>query len=326
MSQLTQSIKKTQLDIDFLKDIFRTELGNVLNLTRVSAPLFLKANSGLNDNLNGVEREISFDTSCGETAVVIHSLAKWKRYALGRYGYLEGEGIYTDMNAIRRDEDIDMIHSYYVDQWDWELIINEKERNETKLEEVVNKIYCAMKQVELATLKRCPNLSTKLPENITYITSQELEDMYPNDTPQLREYKAVKQHKAIFLKKIGKVLKSGEVHDNRAPDYDDWELNGDIIVYHMPTDTALELSSMGIRVDSNTLMSQIDICNVKDRLLLPFHKDVLKGSLPFTIGGGIGQSRLCIFYLELYHIGQVQCSVWPESVYKDAEDKGIFLL
>lgn len=320
--------KETEIAIKLVKDYFERELAGQLNLTRVSAPLFVKPESGLNDNLNGVERPVSFGLKEQNDAEVeiVHSLAKWKRQALKRYGFSYGEGIYTDMNAIRRDEDTDNIHSIFVDQWDWEKIIDEDERNLNTLQMVVKMVYTALKNTEHYMSGIYNYIGEILPEKITFITSQELEDRYPDKTSKEREYLIAKEAGAVFIEQIGGALKSGQRHDGRAPDYDDWSLNGDIIVYYPLLDISLELSSMGIRVDEDALVRQLEISNCLDRLELPFQKALLNKELPYTIGGGIGQSRICMFYLRKAHIGEVQASVWPDKTIEEAEKKGVMFL
>ena len=295
--------RETERAIKFIKDTFQHEIIAALNLQRISAPLFVQPQTGLNDNLNGVERPVSFDAPCigGQTLEIVHSLAKWKRLTLGGYGFDAGEGLYTDMNAIRRDEEVDNLHSMYVDQWDWEAVINKSERTIETLKKYVKKIYQAMKSTQIRVCQKYPVLENNFPEEITFITTQELEDMYPDLDPKERENKLLREKKAVFLMQIGKELKSGKKHDGRAPDYDDWDLNGDIIVYYPLLDMAYELSSMGIRVDEDSLVSQIKTAGCEDRLSLDFHKKLLAKELPYTIGGGIGQSRLCM-YLSLIHI------------------------
>lgn len=321
-------IKETEVAIKLVKDYFERELAKQLNLTRVSAPLFVKPETGLNDNLNGVERPVSFGIKEQNDIEVeiVQSLAKWKRLALKRYGFSVGEGLYTDMSAIRRDEETDNIHSLYVDQWDWEKIINKSDRNEETLKAVVTRVYEALKNTEGYMATQYDYIDTILPENITFIHSQELEDKYPTLTAKEREYKAAREYGAVFIMQIGGALRSGQRHDGRAPDYDDWSLNGDIIVYYPVLDIALELSSMGIRVDEDSLLAQLEISNCMDRIQLPFQKAILDKELPYTIGGGIGQSRICMFYLRKAHIGEVQSSVWPQEVVEEAEKNGIPLL
>lgn len=321
-------IKETEIGIKYVKDYFEIELAKQLNLTRVSAPLFVKPETGLNDNLNGVERPVSFGVKEQNEAMVeiVHSLAKWKRQALKRYGFQNGEGLYTDMNAIRRDEETDNIHSIFVDQWDWEKIIDKSERNFDTLKSVVNKVYAALKNTEEYIAEKYDYIKKFLPDHITFVTSQELEDKYPKLTPKEREYIIAKEMGAVFIMQIGGALTSGERHDGRAPDYDDWKLNGDIIVYYPVLDIALELSSMGIRVDEDSLREQLKISGCMDRAELPFQKALLNKELPYTIGGGIGQSRICMFYLRKAHIGEVQSSVWPEDVMEETDKKGLPLL
>ena len=322
------SLHDTQVGIKIVKDYFQTSLAYELDLLRVSAPLFVDKLSGLNDNLNGVERPVSFDMLDikeveGE---VVHSLAKWKRYALSRYGFKVGEGLYTDMVAIRRDEELDNIHSVYVDQWDWEKIINKEDRNIEYLKETVKHIYSALKKTEKYMAIQFDYIEEILPKDIFFITTEELLKMYPNDTPKEREYKITKLHGAVFVMQVGKYLSNGEKHDGRAPDYDDWELNGDILVYYPILDIALELSSMGVRVDENSLLSQLKIAKCEDRASLPFHKAILEKKLPYTIGGGIGQSRICMFFLRKAHIGEIHCSLWPKDIQEKAIENGVMLL
>ncbi len=321
-------ILETEKAIKLLKDGFEEELAQRLSLTRVSAPLFVEPSSGLNDNLNGVERPVCFDLRYdeGHLAEVVHSLAKWKRYALKRYHVPVGQGLYTDMNAIRRDEVTDNLHSLYVDQWDWELVIRREERTEAKLREVVNNIYAAFRAMEAAVCEKYPFLSRKLPEEITFITTQELEDRYPELDAHGRENAAAKEYGAVFLMQIGGALRSGEKHDGRAPDYDDWSLNGDILFYFPLLERAVEVSSMGIRVDEEALRRQLTIAGCEDRAELPFQKALLAGELPYTVGGGIGQSRLCMYFLDKAHIGEVQASLWPEEMVERCAAAGIDLL
>lgn len=321
-------IKETEVAIKLVKDYFERELAKQLNLTRVSAPLFVKPETGLNDNLNGIERPVSFGIKeqSDREVEIVQSLAKWKRLALKRYSFSVGEGLYTDMSAIRRDEETDNIHSLYVDQWDWEKIINKSDRNEETLKAVVNMVYEALKNTEVYMSTQYDYIDRILPEDITFIHSQELEDKYPTLTAKEREYKAAREYGAVFIMQIGGALRSGQRHDGRAPDYDDWSLNGDIIVYYPVLDIALELSSMGIRVDEDSLLAQLEISNCMDRTQLPFQKAILDKELPYTIGGGIGQSRICMFYLRKAHIGEVQSSVWPQEVVEEAEKNGILFL
>lgn len=322
------NLHDTQIAIKTVKDFFQKTLSERLNLLRVSAPLFVNPASGLNDNLNGVERPVQFDIkeSPDSTAEIVHSLAKWKRYALKKYGFSYGEGLYTDMIAIRRDEDTDNIHSIYVDQWDWEKIITREERSMQTLQSIVRTVYSALKKTEKYMAIEYDYIEEILPKEIFFITSQELEDMYPNLTPKDREYTIVKEKGAVFIMQIGKYLNSGERHDGRAPDYDDWDLNGDIIVYYPVLDIALELSSMGIRVDAAALKRQLAICGCEERMEMAFQKAILNDELPFTIGGGIGQSRICMFYLRKAHIGEVHSSLWPDAAIAKAEENKIPLL
>ena len=322
------SIKETEVAIKFIKDRFESLLAKKLNLTRVSAPLFVKPETGLNDNLNGVERPVAFDIRDvnGDVVEIVHSLAKWKRMALKRYGFNHSEGLYTDMNAIRRDEDLDNLHSIYVDQWDWEYILHKEERTEEKLKEIVCKIYEVFKKVEEEIREAFPCLEGYLPEKISFITTQELEDMYPELSPKERENMIAREKKAVFIMKIGGELKSGIKHDGRAPDYDDWELNGDIVFWYPILEKAFEVSSMGIRVDEKSLAEQLKIAGCEERKSLQFHSDLLGGRLPYTIGGGIGQSRICMFFLGKAHIGEVQSSIWPDDMIEDCKEAEIQLL
>lgn len=320
------NILETEIAIKKVKDFFEQNLSKNLELTRVSAPLFVTPESGLNDDLNGIERAVSFDTKSNQIATIVHSLAKWKRMALKKYGFESGKGLYTDMNAIRRDEDLSPIHSYYVDQWDWEKIIEKKDRNMKTLEYIVEKIFSTLKETEDFITKEYPNLDKKLPDKITFISSQELEDLYPNLTPKERETEIAKKYGAVFITQIGKILNSGEKHDGRAPDYDDWELNGDLLVYYKPLNIALELSSMGIRVSEESLEKQLSLAKAEERKKLEFHSELLAGNLPYTVGGGIGQSRLCLFFLDKIHIGEVQSSLWSDDIKKICLEKGIPLL
>ena len=323
-----QTIKETEKAIKEVKDYFERALADALNLTRVSAPLFVKPESGLNDNLNGVERPVAFGIKEQDDAMVeiVHSLAKWKRMALKEYGFEMGEGLYTDMTAIRRDEETDNIHSIYVDQWDWEKIIDKSERNEETLRETVFRIYMAIKQTEYYICGKYHFMDPFLPSEIAFVTTQELEDRWPDKTAKERETLIAKEKGAVFLMKIGGALKSGERHDGRAPDYDDWELNGDILVYYPVLDMSLELSSMGIRVDEDRLAYQLEVSGCQDRAGLAYHKAILNKELPYTIGGGIGQSRICMFFMQRAHIGEVQSSIWPEDVLKKAKDNGVNIL
>lgn len=322
------NIRETEIAIKYIKDIFELTLAEVLNLTRVSAPLFVCPKTGLNDNLNGVERPVSFDVKHmnGSVVEIVHSLAKWKRTALKRYGFSEGEGIYTDMNAIRRDEEFDNLHSIYVDQWDWEKIIRPEDRNVETLKAIVRDIFSVFRTVEDRVCEKYPILKRQMPDEIFFITTQELEDLYPALAPKEREERIAREKKAVFIMKIGGVLRSGTRHDSRAPDYDDWELNGDIIFWYPVLNRAMEMSSMGIRVDARSLERQLKLAGCEYRKDLPYHRDVLEGRLPQTVGGGIGQSRICMFLLDKAHIGEVQSSVWPEDMMKACEKMGIRLL
>ena len=323
-----QTIRETEIAIKEVKDYFERALADALNLTRVSAPLFVKPESGLNDNLNGVERPVSFGIKeQGDKEVeIVHSLAKWKRKALKDYGFNPGEGLYTDMTAIRRDEDTDNFHSIYVDQWDWEKVIEKKDRTIETLKETVFRIYMAIKQTEYYMCGKYHFMDPFLPDQISFVTTQELLDMYPDKTAKEREALIAREKKAVFIMKIGDKLSNGEKHDGRAPDYDDWELNGDIIVYYPILDTSIELSSMGIRVDEDSMASQLKKAGCEERANLPFQKAVLEKNLPYSIGGGIGQSRICMFFLQRAHIGEVQSSIWPEDVIKEAQSKGVNIL
>lgn len=320
--------RETERAIKFIKDTFQHEIISALNLQRISAPLFVRPESGLNDNLNGVERPVSFDAPCigGAELEIVHSLAKWKRMTLGKYSFAPGEGLYTDMNAIRRDEDVDNLHSMYVDQWDWEAVINKEDRNVETLKKYVKLIYKAMKSTMARVHQKYPEIEDIFADDITFVTTQELEDMYPDDTPKEREDKLLREKKAVFLMQIGKELKSGKKHDGRAPDYDDWELNGDILLYYPVLDICFEISSMGIRVDENSLIDQIEKAGCEDRLCLDFHKKLLNKELPYTIGGGIGQSRLCMYMLQKAHIGEVQASIWPDDMRKICKENNIKLI
>ena len=322
------NLHDTQIAIKTVKDFFQNLLSLRLNLTRVSAPLFVDPDSGLNDNLNGVERPVSFtiqeqNERCAE---VVHSLAKWKRFALKRYGFTEGEGLYTDMNAIRRDEVTDNIHSIFVDQWDWEKIIRKEERTLETLQDTVRTVYKCLRKTEKYMAIQYDYIEEILPHDIFFITSQELEDMFPEYSPKEREYYITKTKGAVCIMKIGDVLESGEKHDGRAPDYDDWALNADILIYYPVLDIALEISSMGIRVDKQSLLSQLEKAGCMERAALPFQKAIIDEELPFTIGGGIGQSRICMFFLRKAHIGEVQSSLWPDAMISAAAEFGIQLL
>ena len=320
-------VLETQKAIRSLRHRFEENLCDALNLSRASAPLFVKKGSGLNDDLNGVERPVSFDIADGgEIVEVVHSLAKWKRMALGDYGFKMHTGLYTDMNAIRRDEKCDNIHSIYVDQWDWEKVISTDDRNEEYLKDTVRRIYAAILNTADGVERKYPILENYLPRDIEFVTSQELYDMYPDKTAKERENAIAKKYGAVFLMKIGGRLENGEKHDGRAPDYDDWDLNGDILIYNKVTDAAFEISSMGIRVDKESLKKQLEAEGKLDRLELPFHKALMDDKLPLTIGGGIGQSRLCMLLLHKAHIGEVHSSVWPQKEIERCKELGIELL
>ena len=322
------NLHDTQIAIKTVKDFFQNLLSQRLNLSRVSAPLFVDPDSGLNDNLNGVERPVTFDIKeqNGREAEVVQSLAKWKRYALKKYGFSYGEGLYTDMNAIRRDEITDNIHSIFVDQWDWEKIIKKDERTIATLMDTVKVVYKCLRKTEKYMAIQYDYIEEILPHDIFFVTTQELADMFPDNTPKEREYYIAKAKGAVCIMKIGDVLENGERHDGRAPDYDDWSLNADIVVYYPVLDIALELSSMGIRVDKKALLSQLKKAGCEERKDLPFQKAIINEELPYTIGGGIGQSRICMFFLRKAYIGEVQSSLWPEDMIAQCEENGIQLL
>ena len=322
------NLHDTQIAIKTVKDFFQNLLSQRLNLSRVSAPLFVDPDSGLNDNLNGVERPVTFDIKeqNGMEAEVVQSLAKWKRYALKKYGFSYGEGLYTDMNAIRRDEITDNIHSIFVDQWDWEKIIKKDERTIATLMDTVKVVYKCLRKTEKYMAIQYDYIEEILPHDIFFVTTQELADMFPDNTPKEREYYIAKAKGAVCIMKIGDVLENGERHDGRAPDYDDWSLNADIVVYYPVLDIALELFSMGIRVDKKALLSQLKKAGCEERKDLPFQKAIINEELPYTIGGGIGQSRICMFFLRKAHIGEVQSSLWPEDMIAQCEENGIQLL
>ncbi|MBQ4381275.1 MAG: aspartate--ammonia ligase, partial [Oscillospiraceae bacterium] len=316
-----------QRAIELIHQDFQRNLTIRLNLHRVSAPLFVDGSTGLNDDLNGVERPVSFEIpDVGVTGVVVHSLAKWKRLALLRYEFKPESGLYTDMNAIRRDENTDNLHSIYVDQWDWEKIIKPENRNVEYLKETVTAIVGAICDTATTVRYHFPQLTYTPDRNVFFITTQELEDMYPALTPERREYEILKEHHTVFLMQIGKRLRSGIKHDGRAPDYDDWELNGDILMWNPVLQDRFEVSSMGIRVDPEALERQLKEAGCEERKNLMFHKMLLEGKLPQSIGGGIGQSRLCMLLLDRAHIGEVQASVWPEEMRKACKEHGIELL
>ena len=322
------TVRETQEAIKYIRDTFQKEFGREMNLERISAPLFVEQSSGLNDNLSGVERPVQFDIKGiqGETVEVVQSLAKWKRLALHKYQFQVGEGLYTNMNAIRRDEDLDNLHSCYVDQWDWEKVIAKEERTLETLMETVRHIFVIIKHMEHEVWYKYPNAVKKLPEEIHFITSQELLDRYPDKTPKERENLICKEYGCVFLMKIGDELTNGEPHDGRAPDYDDWGLNGDILFWFEHLQCALEISSMGIRVDEKALEEQLRKAGCEERRTLPYHRMLLDGELPYTIGGGIGQSRLCMLLLDRAHVGEVQASIWPQDMIETCRQHRIFLL
>ena len=322
------NLYETQIAIKIVKDFFQNLLATRLNLTRVSAPLFVDSASGLNDNLNGVERPVGFDikNQPEKSAEIVHSLAKWKRYALYKYGFSYDEGIYTDMNAIRRDEDTDNIHSIFVDQWDWEKVIDKEDRTLETLKDVVKTVYKCLRKTEKYMSIQYDYIEEILPHDIFFVTTEELAHMFPDHTPKEREYYIAKTKGAVCIMQIGDTLENGERHDGRAPDYDDWALNADIIVYYPVLDIALELSSMGIRVDKEALLSQLEKAGCPERAKLPFQKAIIDGTLPYTIGGGIGQSRICMFFLRKAHIGEVQSSLWPDDMVEACNNAGIMLL
>lgn len=320
-------ILSMEIAIKIIKDSFERNLAKNLNLTRVSAPLFVASDSGLNDNLSGVERPVAFDImGIGKDYEIVHSLAKWKRMALKRYGFKPDTGLYTDMNAIRRDDDLDNLHSIYVDQWDWEKIITQKSRSYDTLKEAVKSIVFALWESENALCGEYPSITPFLSKEVTFVSSQELLDLYPTLSPKERENAICKKHKTVFITQIGKTLSNGEKHDNRAPDYDDWELNGDLMVWYPVLGKAVELSSMGIRVDEVSLSRQLKLSGCENRKSFPFHKALLNGELPLTIGGGIGQSRICMLLLHCIHIGEVQASAWPDEMIERCAENNIILL
>ncbi len=322
------SLMETEIAIKAIKDFFMEALEKNMNLTRVSAPLFVEPKTGLNDNLNGVERTVRFTLKDMDEAEVeiVQSLAKWKRMALGKYGFQPGSGLYTDMDAIRRDEELDNLHSVYVDQWDWERAMEKSQRTPEYLKETVRSLYETFKELAAFINRRYPQIKTELPKEIFFLTTQELEDLYPDLSPKEREDAICREKKAVFLMQIGGVLRSGKKHDGRAPDYDDWELNGDILFWNEVLGHSFELSSMGIRVDEEAMKRQLELAGAAQRAELPFHQSVLKGELPYSIGGGIGQSRICMYFLHKAHIGEVQASVWPEEMVRVCQENRIYLL
>ncbi len=322
------STKETQQAIRYIRETFQDEFGKELNLSRISAPMFLEKDTGLNDNLNGVETPVSFEMKDmpGKTIEIVHSLAKWKRWALKHYDFQLGEGLYTNMNAIRKDEDLDNFHSIYVDQWDWEKVIKKEDRTIETLESTVKQVFKVLKHMEHEVWYKFPEAVYHLPDEIHFVTSQELEDRWPDKTPRERENAITKELGCVFIEQIGGALKSGKPHDLRAPDYDDWKLNGDIMFWYEPLQQAIEISSMGVRVDAKSMAEQLKITGQEQRLELPYHKMIMDEELPFTIGGGIGQSRVCMLLLGKAHVGEVQASVWPEEYIKDCAKYGIQIL
>ena len=325
MYQSKLNLLETEKAIKLIKDEFERRLATKLNLIRISSPVVVSKESGINDYLNGYEKPVAFHYQ-GEELEIIQSLAKWKRMALKRYGFKIGQGLYADMNAIRKDEIIDNIHSIYVDQWDWEKIITRKQRTKEYLFKTVKVIYSVIQKMERIVNRRYPTLFFKLPDEITFIDSQELEDRFPQLTSREREYQVTKECKAVFVTRVGGRLRSGEIHDGRSPDYDDWDLNGDLLLYDAVNGAVLEVSSMGIRVDEVSLVAQLKERNALDRLQYPYHQALLNGQLPLTIGGGIGQSRICQFLLEKKHIGEVQASYWPPEMLAALEQENIIVL
>jgi aspartate--ammonia ligase len=323
------TVRETQEAIKYIRDTFQREFGKEMNLSRISAPLFVTKRSGLNDNLNGIERPVSFDLQemPEERIEVVQSLAKWKRYALKKYGFEVHEGLYANMNAIRRDELLDNLHSAYVDQWDWEKVITKEERTDAVLESTVRQIFKVIKHMEHEVWYKYPQAVCHLADDVFFITSQQLEDLYPDLTPKQREDAIVKEKRCVFIKQIGWPLKrSAHPHDGRAPDYDDWSLNGDLLFWLPSLECALEISSMGIRVDENSIITQCQAAHCEGRLTLPYHQSIEKCELPYTIGGGIGQSRLCMLLLNKAHVGEVQASIWPQDMIDACEKHRIHLL
>lgn len=321
------SLRETERAIKLCKDTFEQKLAQHLSLERVSAPIFVRSGSGINDDLNGVERTVKFDIKEMDcNAEIVHSLAKWKRMALARYGFSVGEGLYTDMNAIRRDDDVDNLHSIFVDQWDWERVIARENRDPDYLLGIVREIVAALVETQAVVQQAFPQLKNKLNPELFVISTQELEDKYPTLTPEEREVAITKEHKTVFIRQIGGLLRSGIKHGGRAPDYDDWSLNGDLFVWSDTLDTAIEISSMGIRVDAAALAAQLKACGNEDRMKYEYHQCIAANKLPLTVGGGIGQSRLCMLLLEKLHIGEVQSSVWPEGMIAECRGKGVQIL
>ena len=327
LAQGSLSLFETQAAISFIKDTFEKHLCDALSLTRVSAPLFVECGTGLNDDLSGTERAVRFDIrAAGKEAEVVHSLAKWKREALWRYGFPVGQGLYTDMNAIRRDEELDNLHSVYVDQWDWEKILPPQSRTEEYLHLTVSLIAQAVYQTFLALRARHPEIPTQIEKEVTFISAEELCRRYPDKTPKERENLFCREHKTIFIQGIGNTLSDGKPHDSRAPDYDDWDLNGDLRYWFEPLSCAVEISSMGIRVNAESMNVQLVLSGKEERAAFPFHQKVLSGELPDTMGGGIGQSRLCMLLMNKAHVGEVQCSVWDEDTLAACREAGVTLL
>lgn len=321
-------LKETERAVKLIKDTFEVKLAKKLNLERISAPLFVLKETGLNDDLNGIEKAVTFKShDIGDKNIeIIHSLAKWKRYSLKKYNYLENEGIYTDMNAIRKDEHLDNLHSIYVDQWDWEKVINKHNRSLTYLKQTVRKIVLALIETTKVVNKKYPEINISLEKKVYFITTEELLKKYPDLSPKEREREIVREHKTVFLMNIGPVLTNGQPHDLRAPDYDDWSLNGDLLFYSEILDDSIEVSSMGIRVNKESLMKQLTLTSSLDRLNYPYHQAIINEELPYTIGGGIGQSRICMLLLKKLHIGEVQASLWSNEVLEYAEKMGLSLL
>lgn len=322
------TVRETQDAIKYIRDTFQKEFGREMNLERISAPLFVEKNTGLNDDLNGVERKVSFDIKAipGDVVEVVQSLAKWKRMALYRYGFEPGEGLYTNMNAIRRDEDLDNLHSVYVDQWDWEKVIRKEERTEETLRNVVQTIFKVIKHMEHEVWYKYPQAVYHLPDEIYFIDSEDLRQRYPDLSPKERENEICREKGCVFLMRIGDKLGDGKPHDGRAPDYDDWQLNGDILFWFEPLHMALEISSMGIRVSEESMAEQLRKAGAEDRRELPYHRMILEKKLPYTIGGGIGQSRLCMLLLGRAHVGEVQAGLWPEEMRRQCQEHNMILL
>ncbi|WP_179394798.1 aspartate--ammonia ligase [Lacticaseibacillus absianus] len=322
------TVRQTQEAIRYIRETFQDEFGKQLNLSRVSAPMMVDRATGLNDNLNGTEAPVSFTMADmpGETMEIVHSLAKWKRAALGRFGFQPGEGLYTNMNAIRKDEDLDNFHSIYVDQWDWEKVITQEQRTLETLQATVRQIFKVIKHMEHEVWYKYPNAVHHLPDELHFVTTQALEDRWPDLDPMTRENRIAQEYGAVFIMQIGGALRSGQRHDGRAPDYDDWTLNGDLVFWYEPLDCKLEISSMGIRVDETAMAKQLADVGATDRLALPFHQQIMAGALPYTIGGGIGQSRLCMLLLGKAHVGEVQASVWPQTMIDACEEHHIHIL